>query len=171
MYYCAIDPGANAAIAVITGPTTVLTVDCRKNLKDAFDLLLSLKDHAHILGVEKVHAIWGASAKTTFSFGSNCGFWYGVLAYIGLTYVDIEIPKWQAATTNKLLKPITKGLSVTQRRKINTAHKANLKMESFRAATVAFPSSRFPSHDVADAVNMARYLRMIHENQKVKTVV
>lgn len=171
MYYCAIDPGKNAAIALITGPRSVLTVACNKNIRDAFDLLLSLKDHECIIGIEQVHAIWGASSKSTFSFGQSHGYWIGILAYLGLSWVDIPIKEWQAATTERPIKPKTNGLSASEKRKVSQTHKDTLKMESFRAASVAFPSNRFPSHDVADAVNMARFLRIKHQRLAKETTV
>ena len=171
MYYCAIDPGKNAAVALITGKRSVLTVVCNKNMQDAFDLLLSLKDQECIIGIEQIHAIWGASAKSTFSFGQSYGYWVGILAYLGLPWIDIPIKEWQELTTNKPIRPKTNGLSASEKRKVSQTHKDSLKMESFRAASVAFPSNRFPSHDVADAVNMARFLRMRHEGLQKETIV
>jgi len=166
-YYCGIDPGDKPGIALITGKETVLTAN---NSKDAFDLLLSLTKLCptkYIVGVESLHAIWGVSAAATFSLGARWGFWDGVLQYLGIVYGHIKTVDWQKNTVDMPVRPIVKGLPISDARKAKKLHKDTIKMESFRAATVAFPKVRFPSHDVTDAVNIARYLRLLHESDEL----
>lgn len=163
MYYLAIDPGASAGVALITGPSSVIVVSCKDNIQDAYDILRKLDPTNVIVGLEKVHAIYGAAASSTFTFGTNYGKWVGILEYLGIPFRDVTVKQWQDAVTNSPAVPKTKGMLPKEKAKIKKIHKDTLKMESFRAATAAFPETRFPNHDVADAVNIARYLRLIHE--------
>lgn len=158
MIFVAIDPGNNAAVAIIIGDELV-TFLLPEDKSRLFLNLTMLSEEPHVIGIEKVHAIWGARADSTFQFGSNYGYWVGVLDAFRLTPVDIPIKDWQEAMTDKPEKPKTKGLTRSEVAKLKREHKKNLKMESFRAASEAFPKVRFPSHDVTDAVNMARFLR------------
>lgn len=161
--FLAIDPGSSAALALITGPGSVITVSCKDYPTDAYDILGSLKKENVVVGIEEVHAIFNASAKSTFGFGRNYGEWIGILKFLGIPFVNIPIKAWQKLTTNSPDAPKTKGMTATEKRKAKKLHKDTLKMESFRAATAAFPHVRLPNHDVADAVNMARYLQIKYE--------
>lgn len=165
MYFVAIDPGNSAAIAIISGKA--LSVFSWPEEKATIFLNLSLlSEEPHVIGIEKVHAIYRATATSTFNFGANYGYWKGVLDAFHLTPVDIPIKDWQKTVTNPPEKPKTKGMPRSQADKIKREHKKALKMESFRAASEAFPKVRFPSHDVTDAVNMACYIRHIYEEKQ-----
>lgn len=161
-HFAAIDPGSNFALAIITAPTRVITTT---DSYEAFELLKKLKSDS-VVGIEAVHAVFGAGSKSTFSFGKMVGFWEGILKYLNITPVWISIPKWQKWAMQKPDRPDVKGRSASDVRKLKKLHKDTIKMESFRAATVAFPDCRLASHDVADAVNMARYLRYITKEGK-----
>ena len=163
MYYCAIDPGAEAGFALIVGLEDVIAYSSVTHKEQIFSTLRRLNPQGVILGIEGVHAIKNAGAQSSFSFGRNTGYWIGILDFLGFQYEYIPILAWQLATTRKPRKPDIKGWTRTRVQKAKQSHKQALKEESLRAAQHAFPAARIPSHDVADAVNMARYLRMKHQ--------
>lgn len=172
MYFAGIDPGAAAGFALITGPETVITVACKNNIEDAFEILRKLDPTKVIVGLEHLHALWGVSSRSTFMLGAAWGGWKMLLEFLHLSVIDIKVQEWQSKVVNLPERPNVKGLSQSEVRKAKKYHKDLIKMESFRAATEAFPKVRFPSHDVTDAVNIARYVQMyggkLMCNKKVK---
>jgi hypothetical protein len=161
--YIGIDPGANTGFAMITGPESVITAD---NKEDIFSLLDGLRSAHFVIGLEKVHAVWGSAAKATFSFGSNYGFWVGILEYLGFKYTDVTAKEWQDSMMEKPPRPPVAGLTQYQARKIKSLHKDLIKLESCKAASAAFPKAHLSNHNVCDSVNIARYLRYIYKEKK-----
>ena len=45
--------------------------------------------------IEDVHALRGSSAKGTFTFGRNLGFWEGILTTLNITWVKVSPKEWQ----------------------------------------------------------------------------
>lgn len=165
MIHAAIDPGEHPGFAMITGEESVIVAD---NKEDIFSLLDGLRSANFVLGLEKVHAVWGASAKATFSFGSNYGFWVGILEFLGFKYTDITPAEWQDAMMNKPHRPPLEGLTKHQAQKIRNLHKDMVKLESMKAAQAAFPKVHLSNHNVCDAVNVARYLRHVYRRKNGK---
>jgi hypothetical protein len=166
MMYLGIDPGASSGLAIITAPDNVIAISCKDNIKKAYKILSNLKSNEVIIGIEAVHAIYGSSASSTFVFGMNKGRWIGILEYLGLPYQEINIQDWQNTMTDSPERPSKKGLLPKEIAKAKKLHKETLKAESYRSATLAFPSCRITSHDCADAINIARYLKYCHEGNK-----
>lgn len=160
MKFAAIDPGGSSALAVIDG-LKLTTIDCKTNFLEACNIFKQFNSK-DIIGIEDVHGL-AYGPGVSFSLGKSVGKFEGVLEFLGLPHVKISIKDWQAATTKAPIKPSKKDLTTTELKKINADHKKALKMESFRSAQNAFPKYPLASHDVADAVNMARYLRLVYQ--------
>ena len=45
--------------------------------------------------IEDVHALRGSSAKGTFTFGINLGFWEGILTTFNIKWIKISPKEWQ----------------------------------------------------------------------------
>ena len=45
--------------------------------------------------IEDVHALRGSSAKGTFTFGRNLGFWEGILTTLNIIWIKISPKEWQ----------------------------------------------------------------------------
>lgn len=168
MRFVGIDPGNSAGFALITESGSLVAISCKDNIKEAYKILSDLSKlppGSVEIGIEDVHAIWGTSAKSTFVFGSNLGKWQGIIDYLGMTYQPVPAKVWQATMTNPPVKPKPKACLPAEKRRLNKQHKDLLKMESFRAATAAFPDTRLPSHDVADSINICRYVKYRYEQQ------
>lgn len=165
MIYAAIDPGDSTGFAVITGEKTVMTASTTPEIFDLLGRLNKFKQHELIIGIENVHALWGVAAKSTFSFGRELGYWLGILDYLQIPPVKIQTKLWQDTTMLLPKRPDIKGLTKYQARKAKDKHKDAIKLASIAAAKAAFPNAHIPNHNVADAINMARYLKHRHELQ------
>ena len=93
-----IDPGKNGGIVLITDegirywciPKISKEVDLRKLNK-----IFSMIPENCMIFIEKVHAIFGSSAKSTFEFGRVCGILEGMIVSRGFAYQMIEPKTWQ----------------------------------------------------------------------------
>jgi len=97
--FVGIDPGAKGSFCLLDPirktmefkPTPTLDVTAAV----IYDWLMNYKPHIHMIGVEEVHAIFGTSAKSNFSFGFNVGQVRTIASMTGIG-VDLVQPKvWQ----------------------------------------------------------------------------
>lgn len=99
-----IDPGANGGIAVFDSGTlqtlhTIPKVKDNIDYNELFSLLNNLTDDE--LGgdvtivLEEVHSVFGASAKSNFSFGHINGVLLGMVVSLGVPYVLVQPKEWQ----------------------------------------------------------------------------
>jgi len=72
--------------------------------------------------LEEVHAIFGSSAKATFSFGDTCGFLRGVVTAFGIPYSKVQPKTWQA----KMFEGIPKQWKVGKVKRVDTKRMALL---------------------------------------------
>ena len=91
--FTGIDPGVNGAIVTITEDRTIKSVHVmptfkmrygktkKAKLRKVIDLpaLERLLKFCDITMLEKVHAMKGVAAGSTFNFGKNCGYLEGIL--------------------------------------------------------------------------------------------
>jgi len=156
-----IDPGSDGAIATIgLTPSTVILKNVTLISKNstACKVFEDIDPATTIVAIEELHAIFGASAGSTFSLGKACGFWEGICCSRGIPYVLVPPKEWQEAVTKPPVKPKTRGLPENRRKAINKMHKAALKVESMRAASEIFPDYGIDHDGMADAINIARYI-------------
>lgn len=97
MVILGIDPGATGA-AVILKPTGEPLAVCAFSKSPNY-IISFLKEHRPNIiktAVEEVHAIKGAAARATFSFGKNTGWILGVLDTLEIHYKPVPPRVWQA---------------------------------------------------------------------------
>ncbi len=161
--FLAIDPGGSAGIAFLSNTGRLTAV---QGFDAARPLLEAAANCLTVIGIEDVHAVRQAGKQGTFNFGRTLGLWEGVLRWLGLSWVKIPVSSWQEICLSKPQRPSIAGLRRSAANAVIAAHRAAIKAESMRAAQKAFPKAVIPCHDVADAINMARYLQWKHRTQK-----
>lgn len=102
--YIGIDPGKLGFITVLNDNNSMehfampLLNKDEINVFGLYGLVSELKKRFGenvICGIEEVHAIFGASAGSTFNFGYNVGVIHGVFASTGWPILRIQPKSWQ----------------------------------------------------------------------------
>ena len=94
MIHLGIDPGASGGLAVIY-PEKVTAINCPPTVSDMADEIISLEGYRAALAViEAVHSFPDQGVASTFKFGLNYGQWLGILAALGIPYVQVTPGKW-----------------------------------------------------------------------------
>ena len=145
--YIGIDPGSKGFITVIkpNGNIEHLSI-ADKTPKEILDFLntLTVEARNYNWGVfacmEEVHAIFGSSAKATFSFGEIFGLLKGIIIASELPYNLVQPKTWQKdiwsnADVVHEYKKVAKNGEVVTRKVINT------KATSIIAARRIFPNT------------------------------
>ncbi len=92
-----IDPGQSGGIARICEDYYQVLALTGKPDHD-ISCVRELFQPGDLVCIEDVHSIYGASAKSNFSFGRNCGFIEGAVWSAGITSLRYMAPKvWQKA--------------------------------------------------------------------------
>lgn len=156
-FVIAVDPGGDGAVAILDQCGNAKAYKFKTQRNELIWALRTYLPGAFVI-IEDVHAIHGAAAKVTFAFGRNLGHIEGIIETLGGTiHARVISYDWQAAVTRRVLRPFTRHLDGKEKRKLLQKHRTNLKQESIRAASVAYPDV-VKNHDgVADAVNIGRY--------------
>ena len=138
--YIGIDVGSKGFITVNNGKElTFLSIE--DNDAYAISNFLQAVKSAYpnvVCAMEEIHALFGSSAKSTFSFGEINGLLKGLLIANRIPYHLIPPKKWQSEIwENKDMvvtyKPITIKGKNTMKKEVNT------KQTSFNAAKRIFP--------------------------------
>lgn len=170
MIYVGIDPGAKGAIAYIdtekgkTGRIQTPVVSKEVDVWQFCAYLKSLtqgKEH-HVI-VEDVHSIFGASAKSNFSFGKNVGGIEWALVALGCKFTKVTPKVWQAEMWQGV--PIVKINTGKKTPKGNIKYKNDTKATSLLAAKRLFPEEDFlatkrssvPHDGIVDALLLCEY--------------
>lgn len=111
-------------------------------------------ENIHVV-IEDVHAIFGASAKSTFNFGWSLGILEGMLAGTGIPYTKVAPKTWQ--------KEMWQGIAPVYK----SARTIDTKATSLIAAKRLFPNEDLrrserailPHDGIVDALLMAEYCR------------
>lgn len=114
---------------------------------------------AHVV-LEDVHAIFGSSAKSTFSFGFVCGLIEGILVSLKIPYTKVQPKKWQKVMWEGI--PVIKKPSTTGKTQVT-----DTKAMSLMAAKRLFPDvdlraterSTKPHDGKIDSLLLAEYCR------------
>lgn len=161
LYRAAIDVGKDGGLVILENDSVIYktatpTIGDQIDLSGIKDILARYdKKTLHIV-VEDVHAIFGASAKSTFNFGWSLGILEGMLVGMELSYTKVKPKEWQKEMWQGI-KPVIK----TNSKAIDT------KATSLLAAKRLFPSEDLrksgratKAHDgIVDALLMAEYCR------------
>lgn len=173
-----IDPGANGAIACLDLEGKVESIRVMPKIASGFDgdefnkILKSFyadatcKDIEEVY-IEDVHALFGSSAKATFTFGRICGIIEGIVIANHLRYTYVQPKVWQKEMffgVEEVRKPATKK---------GTKGRVDTKAMSEMACKRLFPDIRFLATDrctkvhdgMTDACLIAEYgrRRLKHE--------
>jgi hypothetical protein len=177
MNYIGIDPGKEGAIVVlgengiaIHKETMVLLKDGTLDVKWLRGVLNTFCEggHGHII-VEQVHAIFGSSAKSTFSFGYICGQIDTLVACSGLPYTKVQPKTWQKVAYMGVSEIRKAPIKITKGKFAGTTRPGPLdtKAMSLVAAQRLFPGADFRrnerckvQHDgIVDAILIAEFGR------------
>ncbi len=156
----AFDVGKDGAIVVFRDEkpiekTMMPTVGNQIDLTSIRDILSKYDcQHIHVV-IEDVHAIFGASAKSTFNFGWSLGVLEGMLAGMGIPYTKVSPKVWQ--------KEMWQGVSPVYK----SGKTIDTKATSLIAAKRLFPNEDLRkseratlAHDgIVDALLMGEYCR------------
>lgn len=169
-YIIAIDPGGDGAVALLDQHGNARTWLFKTQREELIRDLPRYLTSAFVI-VEDVHAIYGAMAKTTFAFGRNLGHMEGIIEALGgKIHARVVSYDWQAAVTQRVLRPFTKNLPYEEKRKVLAKHKLALKAESIRAARTFYPKVVIDHDGVADSINIGRYATLILQGKIVMAV-
>jgi hypothetical protein len=167
--YIGIDPGKDGFFCIIWKqdivfhaiPTIGKAFDIQELSKiiNSIELMMDLADKTYCV-IENVHAVFGSSAESTFTFGFGCGLIEGMLGLVHIPYTKIQPKKWQGQMFEGVQLQ-TKPSSVGKPQKTDTKKMAEV------AAKRIFPDIDFRasercvnSHDgKVDALLMAEYAR------------
>lgn len=131
-----IDPGGDGGFAVFINGTlqevhTVPKVKSKVDYRELSKMVTEILQDTDMGIVEEVHAIFGSSAKSNFSFGFINGFVLGIINGMGVPYIMVNPKKWQ------------KDVWVTQDKIFKTGKKVDTKATSVMAAKRLFPHTDF----------------------------
>jgi hypothetical protein len=158
MVIFAIDPGKSGGYAILGEKLEYGKMPISPDGEIDVRVIESLlkKHNPDLILLEKVHSIFGTSAKSNFSFGFGNGAIYATCLLQNKQFIMVEPKKWQAVAwqgINKVKDP---------------------KKNSLAAAHRLFPEERFlaterssVAHDgIVDAVLIAYWGKNKHTNQK-----
>lgn len=142
--YVGIDPGNDGAITVnIMDQWRSVKIPILGNKLDIHalnELFKSLKEEFRGVtikcAIEDVHAVFGASATSTFNFGFGNGALHMVLVCHGISYTPVQPKTWQKEMWAGV--PLIKKASSTGKTAVN-----NTKAMSEMAAKRLFPTMNF----------------------------
>ena len=93
--FVGVDPGKTGAIAVIDEDNNVLElINFNDNISDE---MIKIKSTYNIImaSLEKVASMPGQGVRSVFSFGTNYGYWQGILDTLGIPYMLVRPQEWQ----------------------------------------------------------------------------
>lgn len=142
--YLGIDPGAKGFLTLYGNVDIKHYSIADNDFYKLGDILREIKElHPNIVCVmEEVHAIFGSSAKSTFSFGEINGLLKGLLIANKIPYHLVEPKKWQKEIWENKDMVVTYK-SVTIRGKQIMKKEINTKQTSINAAKRLFPNIDF----------------------------
>lgn len=163
-----IDVGKDGGIAVFVDDKLDLisvtpTIGKEIDLNEFAQILnkYNVEDSDYHVVVEDVHAIFGSSAGSTFSFGWGLGILEGLLVGLSIPYTKVAPKEWQSQLWQGV-KPIIKPPKGDSKKKV-----VDTKATSLLAVKRLFPNIDLrkserakKEHDgIVDAVLMAEYCR------------
>lgn len=166
--YIGIDPGSKGFITLANGGSFSFFSIEDNDFYKLGDILKDIKETFQdvVCVIEDVHAIFGSSAKSTFSFGEINGVLKGLLIANKIPYHLVQPKKWQSEIWefNDLevtYKDIVIKGKPTKKKEVNT------KKTSMNAAKRIFPNVDFrknerckkPDDNKIDSLLIAEYAR------------
>lgn len=175
--FIGVDPGVNGCVSVLCDDSRdvekyMMPLDKSGKISGELlakifeDKLLQEPSELYVM-VEDVHAIFGAAAGTTFSFGYNVGLLHGVLESLRIKPILVQPKRWQAEMWQGI--PLKRVKSKTGKTMVT-----DTKAMSIEAAQKIFPDadlrksnrSRVPHDGVSDSLLIAEYCRRMKSQTK-----
>jgi len=171
-YIIGIDPGKNGAIALLSNDGSILETFVMPSIANELDTnelnnIIKSRDAESIecVYIEKVHALFGSSASSTFTFGRVCGIIEGVVVANGLKYIMVEPKVWQKELFQGI--PEKRKPSKINKKGIEIKGRLDTKAMAEIACSRLFPNEKFTAsekskkyHDgKGDAVLIGEYGR------------
>ena len=149
--YIGIDPGASGFVSVMYSNGVKDFFSIKDNdVREIVDFLRGVIDQSQgdcMCCMEEVHAIFGASARTTFAFGKICGLLEGILVSLGIPYHLVQPKEWQGLVWINQDKEYTVKTKAKKDRKgvdkVRSVRKIDTKKTSLNAGKRLFPHVDF----------------------------
>lgn len=143
-YYLGIDPGVSGGWAVIDENSRFVVGGLYERYDDIAYIANSDITKNGFACLEKVHSFPGQGVASTFKFGTNFGWWQGVLWAWQVPYELITPKRWMKAVLD------------------SGDHSPEHRLESARHRWPGAPLKRKKDSGVADALWLAEYARLKH---------
>lgn len=172
MYIVGIDPGKNGAIAVLDKEGKIISKQVMPKIANEFDtnefnkMVVNIGlENIDCVAIEKVHALFGSSAGSTFEFGRMVGILEGVIVSHSLKHIMIDPKVWQKEMFQGI--PEIRKPSTINKNGKELKGRVDTKAMAEIACKRLFPNESFIAterskkyHDgLGDAVLIAEYLR------------
>lgn len=166
--YIGIDVGSKGFITLNNGSEFKFYSIQDNDAYQLSDILRGIKEQYPnvVCAIEQIHALYGSSAKATFSFGEINGLLKGLLIANKIPYHLVQPKTWQKEMWDNKDMVITYK-SVTIKGKETTKKEVNTKQTSLNAAKRIFPSidlrkterCKNPDDNKVDSLLIAEYAR------------
>ena len=143
-YAIGIDIGKNGAIVIqdlITGEITKHIMPLIANeidVKSLYDIFFEYKDKKCMCAMEDLHAIFGSSAKSTFTFGFVAGATEAIIVALGIPYRKVQAKTWQKEAFRGI-KEVRK-VSTTNKKGIEVKGRIDTKLMALLASKRLYPN-------------------------------
>jgi hypothetical protein len=139
--YLGIDVGAKGFLTLNTGTELKFYSISDNDYYKLSDIMSQIKaDYPDVVcAMEEIHAIYGSSAKATFSFGEINGLLKGLLVSNKIPYHLVPPKKWQSEIWDNKDMVVTYKTKMYKDKEI-TKKEINSKQTSFNAAKRIFPN-------------------------------
>lgn len=95
MYYIGIDPGKDGCVAILSGGEGALPTITYFDESEVVTALEAVHGHPSFCYLEHVGAMPKQGSVSMFNFGTNFGFWQGVLCAYHIPFELIRPVKWK----------------------------------------------------------------------------
>lgn len=171
--FVGIDVGKGGAIATINSDlavecwTTPTLSDGDIDARTLYSLLIKigLKGNVRMIIVEKVHAIFGAGAGSTFEFGRSAGIAEASVCASGFPYMMVPPKTWQKEMWSGVDKVIKSGKKSVDT-KATSLVAVNRLFPSVTLTDPSKPKSNKVHDGIVDAILLAEYGRRLWTGAK-----
>jgi len=165
-YFCGIDIGLSGAIVIQNSFDNNVVIHVTPTIKNAPDYAKMAEILSYYRGkdchvvLENLHSIFGASAKSNFSFGSICGATEMALISNQIPYTRVQATDWQ-----KLMFEGIKEVSKAKKTPTGKARRDTKAMSIlackrlFPKVSLIAPRCRTDHDGIADALLMSEYAK------------
>jgi crossover junction endodeoxyribonuclease RuvC len=128
-------------------------------------VILAGMHHVKMVVVERVHAIFGSSASSTFEFGRSAGIVEGIVCVSRLPYTMVAPKEWQKEMWSGIAKVKKSGKNSTDTKATSLVAVKRL-FPNANLLDKSKPRSQKVHDGVVDSILMAEYARRIWKGQK-----